>query len=302
MTQHTLRPRTLAIAAPLMALALAGCNSRPESKDVEAALGAVYGCPAFSLQGVKKTNGEPGPQGSYDVAFEYTVAVKGGEAGGVKFMTNWLYLVSEASATRQALAALDRQAPGAPAVEARIQAYDTQVTAELQQLIPCAGPEIDAVVEPLFVSAKEAAASATTAGLPIGIRLGRTGRMVRSEQGWYFKALAPGFSSLDMVTSSARPLALSPSKVPQMLGAASAEGVGSAERTLTGVLRRGLTDSCLAVTTDGAEKCYSLPGDPAQAQRILSTCTDGDACRVTGRFDDKAESVVGVSKAETVGH
>jgi hypothetical protein len=146
-----------------MALALAGCNSRPESKDIEAALGAVYGCPAFSLQGVKKTNGEPGPQGSYDVAFEYTVAVKGGEAGGVKFMTNWLYLVSEASATRQALAALDRQAPGAPAVESRIQAYDTQVTAELQQLIPCAGPEIDAVVGPLFVSAKEAAASATVA-------------------------------------------------------------------------------------------------------------------------------------------
>lgn len=298
MTQHTFKPLVLTIAAPLVALALAGCSSRPESKDIEAALGDVYECPALEVKGVKKINGEAGPQGSYDVAFEYAVAFKGGDAGGIKLMTDWLSLANERAEVNKAMLALDRQGSDAAPRRARLEAYETQITAELNKLIPCAGPQIDAVVRPLYDAGKEAlAGSAGTVGVPIGVHLVRTGRMVRSENGWYFKLLTPGFNSFDIVTSRPVALALPPSKVPQMLGAATTQSEGGNERTLTGVLRRGLTDSCLAVTVDGAEKCYGLPGDTGQVQRILTACADGDACSVTGRFDDQAESIVAITKA-----
>jgi hypothetical protein len=299
MTNRMHMRRTLAIALSLVALALTGCSSRPESKDIETALGDAYECPALEVKGVKKIDGEPGPQGSYDVAFEYTVAFKGGDAGGIKLMSDWLNLASESVAISKALIGFDRQVPATDPRKMRISAYQTQVGAELEKLIPCAGPQIDAIVRPLLDAGKEALTGSTGAvGVPIGVHVVRTGRMVRSESGWYFKVLTAGFNAFDVVTSRPVAFALPASKVPQLLGADAVQGAGAGEQTLTGVLRKGLTDSCFAVTVGGAETCYSLPGDADQVQRILTSCGDGDACAVTGTFDDKAESLGAVSKVE----
>lgn len=303
MTNRMHMPRTLAITLPFVALALTGCSSRPESKDIETALGEVYECPVLEVKGVKKIDGEPGPQGSYDVAFEYTVAFKGGDAGGIKLMSDWLNLASESAAISKALIGFDRQAPATDLRKMRISAYQTQVGAELEKLIPCAGPQIDAIVRPLLDAGREALAGSTGAvgvpiGMPIGVHVVRTGRMVRSEAGWYFKVLTAGFNAFDIVTSRPVAFALPASKVPQLLGADAVQGTGAGQQTITGVLRKGLTDSCFAVTVGGAETCYTLPGDADQVQRILTSCGDGDACAVTGTFDDKAESLGSVSKVE----
>lgn len=299
MTKRMHMPRMLAIALPFVALALTGCSSRPESKDIETALGDVYECPALEVRGVKKIDGEPGPQGSYDVAFEYTVAFKGGDAGGIKLMSDWLNLASESAAISKALIGFDRQVPATDPRKMRISAYQTQVSAELDKLIHCAGPQIDAIVRPLLDAGKEALAGSTgPVGVPIGVHVVRTGRMVRSESGWYFKVLTAGFNVFDIVTSRPVAFELPASKVPQLLGADAAQGAGPRQQALTGVLRRGLTDSCFAVTVGGAETCFSLPGDADQVQRILTSCGDGDACVVTGTFDDKAEGLEAVSRVE----
>ena len=82
MTNRIHMPRTPAIALALFAQGLAGCSSRPEAKDIEAALGNVYQCPALAVKGSKTIDGEPGPQGSYGVACDIVADVAHSPSAG----------------------------------------------------------------------------------------------------------------------------------------------------------------------------------------------------------------------------
>lgn len=62
----------------------------------------------------------------------------------------------------------------------------------------------------------------------------------------------------------------------------------------TAIIRKGQTDSCVAVSQASGEKCYGLPADAA---RIFSVCGDGDSCSITGQWDDKAETLTSSSVA-----
>ena len=129
------------------------------------------------------------------------------------------------------------------------------------------------------------------------VQIERRGVMVKSESGWYFDALAPGFDSVEPVKSQARAISQPASKVPGLLASVGTTSPTGNERALTGIIKAGATDSCLAVGgNDG--KCYGLPSDPAQAKRIFDVCKDGDQCTITGQFDEKAESLGAFSKVE----
>lgn len=289
------------LAGVLASLALlAGCSDKPSQADVAKALAAVYDCPILEVRDVKKLDGEQGPQGSYDVAVVYTVAIKGDEAAGIKLVTDWVHLRAEREAAVAAVSAVSRQAGRDDSRIKALNAYADQLNGALSALIPCGSPEIAAVVMPLYEKARETfKAGAGSVALPVGAQLSRSGRMRRSEQGWYFNQLAAGFSGFELVTARPSAVALPPSKVPglaNVMAPAAAEG----ERTLVGTIRRGATDSCIAVVQGGAEKCYGLPGETEQAQRIFGVCGDGDTCAVTGQWDDKAESLGAFGKVEKV--
>lgn len=295
---HLDRKTVSCLAVLPLALLAAGCSSKPGPADIEAALAAAYDCPVLEVRDVKKLNGEPGPQGTYNVDFSYTVAIKGGEAAAAKLLTDWVYLRNEAAAATKAGDTLYRGtftggvSKGDPRIKA-VDAYSDHVREELGKLVPCGGAEILAVVMPMYEQAKESfkAASGTIA-FPTGAQLARPGTLRKSENGWYFVAIAPGFSRFEMVNARPVAAALPPSKVPELMGQPS-----GGEQTLTGTIRVGTADSCLAVG-GGDGKCYGLPSEPAQAKRILDVCNDGDQCTITGQFDDKAESLGAFSKVE----
>jgi len=284
-----------ALCALPAALLLAGCNSKPGDSDVQAALAAVYECQALEVRDVKKLNGEPGPEGTYEVAFDYTVAFKGGEAGAAKILGDWVHLNKESDAARQARIDVERQSSKDDPRVQTLDAYVKQVDASMEQLVCGDNKEQVAVAVPLFKEGSEALkAGSGMVALPTGVRIVRTGLLSKSENGWYFRQLAVGFNSFDILQGRPTVFALPPSKVPTLLNAqASATG----ERTLTGIVHARLTDSCFTVTVDSAETCYAFPADPEQARRILSACGDGDRCSVTGKFDMQAESLGSVSKA-----
>jgi hypothetical protein len=119
----------------------------------------------------------------------------------------------------------------------------------------------------------------------------------KSERGWYFRQLPPGFHSFDVLQSRPVVVALPPSKVPGLVGAGAAT---ASERTLTGTVNARLTDSCLNVTTGSTDKCYALPADPGNLKSLLSICGDGDRCHVTGRFNEATSTLEAISKAEPV--
>lgn len=294
---HSLMGRLALVTSSLVLLA--GCSDKPSQGDVAKALAAVYECPILEVRDVKKLDGEPGPQGSYDVALSYTVAIKGGDGAGAKLLTEWVHLRAEREAVAAALRVL-HQAPQGDARVKALGAYDDQLTSALSALLPCGGPEMSAVVMPLYEKAREALkAGAGTAALPVGAQLSRPGRMRRSEQGWYFTQLAAGFSGFELVTTRPMALAMPASKVPGLVNVA-APAAAEGERTLVGTIRRGATDSCIAVMQGGVEKCYGLPGEPEQAQRIYGLCGDGDTCAITGTWDDNAESLGAFGKVEKV--
>lgn len=199
----------------LALLALAGCSSsKPGTSDIEAGLAAVYDCPILEVRDVKKLNGEPGPQGTYQVAVTYTVAFKGGESGAAKLLTDWVALRRDDLAAINAQIAMERESADDPRLPA-LKAYGEQTSAALSKLVPCGGKEFEAVVMPLYRQAEEAMkAGAGVAALPIGVQLVRPGVMGHSENGWYFRQLAPGFNSFEVLESRPVVFSVRPSKLP----------------------------------------------------------------------------------------
>lgn len=289
---NSIRRGLVLLSLPTVLL-FAGCSNKPEAPDIQKALSAEYGCPVVEVLDVEKLNGEPGQQGGYEVAFAYTVAFKGGQAGAIKLLSDWVYLNQEARAAADARFALERQtSKDDPRVQA-LASYAEQTDAKLTKLVPCDGKEIKAVVIPLYQEAEKVMkAGSGTASLPLGARLVRTGVLGKTERGWLFRQLALGFNSFEMQASPPAVISLPQSQVPGIL---SAKAPATAELTLAGVIRKGQTDSCVAVTRAGVEKCYGLPVD---ATRIFSICGDGDSCSITGQWDDKTESLTAFTRVE----
>lgn len=295
--------RVLGLLALAAAALLTGCTSgKPGASDIEHALLEAYGCPAVEFRDVKKLDGAPGPNGTYNVGFSYSVGFKGGEAAAIRFLTEWTHLRSERVVIADALRPLTapgRNHAGTADTEqiAVLKAYETQVEARLNDVQKCSSPDISMLLD----AAQQAIDAKTpTVALPVSAQVVKASSMNRTEQGWHLNQVVFNLVSFDLLTSKPAPFALPPSKVPGLLGATQVSTGTEGERTLVGVIRGGATDSCLAVTEGGAEKCYGLPGDAAQAQRIFSACKDGDSCSITGQFDAKSESLGAFSKVEKV--
>ena len=297
MSTQIIRRSLASFAIPVVAVALAACSSStPSASDVEKAWNEAYGCPALEIRDVKKLDGRPGPQGSYSTEFSYSVAIKGGEAAAGKLLTDYLYAQSELDAVKQALLIRLPKPASDPQVVA-LKAYNGQLAARLEQLGPCGSPDFASMLE---ITQQALNTKAPTVAVPIAAQVRRSNAMERSESGWHLNMMVSVVHSFDVQTSKPMQLAMPPSKVPGLLGEAGAGAAASAERTLTGTLRIGQTDSCFAVPGGGDEKCYGLPGDPVQAKRILDACKDGEQCKITGEFNDKAESLGAFSKVEKV--
>lgn len=286
--------RGLALLSLPAVILFAGCSNKPETSDVQHALSAEYDCPVVEVRDVEKLNGEPGQQGGYEVAFAYTVTFKGGQEGARKLLSEWVYLNKEARATADARFALERQAPKDDPRVIALATHAEQIDGKLAKLVPCDGKEIQAAVIPMYKEAEKVMeAGSGTAPLPFAVKLVRTGVLSKTEKGWFFRQLALGFNSFEMLETSSAAFSLPPSKVPAILNAAAAPS--PVERTMSGVIRKGQTDSCVAVSQASGEKCYGLPADAA---RIFAVCGDGDSCSITGQWDDKAETLTAISRVE----
>lgn len=291
------RTRRVLGGAMLAAAALmTGCSSSaPSSSDIERAWNEAYGCPTLEIRDFKKLDGKPGPQGSYEADFSYSVAIKGGEAAAGKLLTDYLYVQSEQGAVKQALLMrLDKPASD-PQVVA-LKAYASQLTSRLEQLSACNSPDFAAMLE---ITEQAINANSPSIAVPVAAKVSRSNAMEKSESGWHLNMMVAVLHSFDVQSSKPMQFAKPPSKVPELLGSGSA-AAPAGEQRLVGTIHRGATDSCLAVVEAGAEKCYGLPSDPAQAQRIFGACADGDECAITGLFDHKAESLGAFSKVEKV--
>ncbi len=282
-------------------VSLAGCSGKPGASDIERALVTAYDCPLLDIRDVKKLNGVPGPQGTYDVAFSYVVAVKGDESTAVKTLTEATFAFAEFEAVQEAvrhqqnLQPLGKEAdPGDPLL-----AYQQEVQKRSAELNPCASMESASIWDIQIELAKRTMLAKTNpAVFQIGSNIARTGRMAKTEQGWAFEQLTPTFDDVQALMSHPAPVVWPASKLAGILAQGAAPASTADERTLVGTIRDGKTDSCLEVSVGGADKCYRLPSEPVQALRIFDICKGGDLCAITGQFDDKAESLGTFSKVE----
>ncbi len=72
------------------------------------------------------------------------------------------------------------------------------------------------------------------------------------------------------------------------------------DKTITGTMKWGTTDSCLEVQNEKNTKCYGFAASGAVASTLRSACSQGDKCTVTGKFDDDKEEVLSVTTAAVV--
>lgn len=300
-----IRSVTRAVAVVVCVVGLAACSSKPETADIQKDLAEAYACPVIELSDVKKADGAAVDGKLYDVSFTHTVSIKGGVDAAAKLFSEWAYLEAQVQPTQIALdkalfdadvRAAQGQLPSGrnadPEVRRLTQAKE-QLVSRLASLMPCETIEAVTRLQVMRSAAEEAAGSGQSQiAVPVAIKVRGTGRMGKAESGWHFVGM-PAFSTAEIVTATATYPRFKSEAAPNM-------GVPSESRRLVGKVRAGSTDSCLEVSVSGDTKCYTLPGEPEVASRIVSTCKDGDMCAITGQFDDKNEKLIQFGKAEKV--
>ena len=240
---------------------ITGCSLRPTENDIQRDLSSAYQCSILEVKNVKKIDGKSFDDG-YGVRFSYEILVSGGEKTAVEWMKRVAYLKEEKELVYAKLAKEKRNGDASQATQDKILDYLDEFKKEENKLQPCNSMEAITVLMAMNEASKEIINGAKgKIALPIGVRAGRGGAMAKSESGWHFSMLAPGFRSFELVYSTPEKYDQPQSKFSMLMADTEKDDSSNKELKLTGEIRSSQTDSCLEVQEPEGTKCYTLPGE-----------------------------------------
>lgn len=207
--------RLISLAVCSAAILLTACSNKPGDADIQQDLAATYECPILEVSDVKKVDGAEVDGKVYEVAFTYTVSIKGGAEAAGKMFAEWSYLDAQMHPTQLALekaqfdadtriangqASGDRNAD--PEVRRLTEAKD-QLVNRINALVPCQAQEALTRLLIMRGTAEEAAKSGQSKiAVPVAIKVRGNGHMGKAESGWHFVD-TPALSTVEVVTERA---------------------------------------------------------------------------------------------------
>ena len=271
---------------------LAACSSKPESADIRKEMVAAFDCPILELSEVNKVDGAAAGDNLYDVAFTYTLAIKGGQSAATNLFAEWYFLsdqmhLANMAETRARLTQSDdKKADEAIGVQ-------KQIATRIGALMPCQLPLADSRARLMFTEFATAAKSGQEKiAVPWAEKIFGQGRMRKSESGWRFIGM-PHLTLKEIVKSE-------PVEYPKFKPLVTVESQGSAtEKDITarGKLISGRQDS---IIEGGNGEGPGFMTQSAVAKEIFAVCGDGDICEVQGKVDPRDGFLTSVSSVKKI--
>ncbi|WP_147692796.1 lysozyme inhibitor LprI family protein [Vogesella mureinivorans] len=207
--------RLISLAVCSAAILLTACSNKPGDADIQQDLAATYECPILQVSDVKKVDGAETDGKVYEVAFTYTVSIKGGAEAAGKMFAEWSHLDAQMHPTQLALEKAQyeadvRIASGQiggdrntdPEVRRLSQAKE-QLENRINTLVPCQSLEALSRLQIMRSAAEEAAKSGQSQiAVPVAIKMRGNGHMGKAESGWHFVD-TPALSTVEVVTETA---------------------------------------------------------------------------------------------------
>jgi uncharacterized protein YecT (DUF1311 family) len=194
---------------------LSACSNKPGDTDIQQDLAATYECPILQVSDVKKVDGAEVDGKVYEVAFTYTVSIKGGAEAAGKMFAEWSHLDAQMHPTQLALekaqfdadtriangqASGDRNAD--PEIRRLTETKD-QLVNRINALVPCQTQEALTRLLIMRGTAEKAAKSdQSQIAVPVAIKVRGNGHMGKAESGWHFVD-TPALSTVEVVTETA---------------------------------------------------------------------------------------------------
>lgn len=198
-------------AAALLAciVGLSACSSKPGASDIQKELSEMYVCPLLAVSDLKKTDGAEGAGKQYEVAFTYTVSLKGSAENALKMYSQWQSLEEQAVAQDDAMVAAgfhiymnpNLDTSQYPPQVGQAVANRKQINERLATVMPCQQmAEMYRLIE-MRGSVQDAAKSgAERIKVPLGEKLRAVGTMEKAESGWHFTGM-PSISVEQVISS-----------------------------------------------------------------------------------------------------
>jgi uncharacterized protein YecT (DUF1311 family) len=208
--------RLISLAVCSAAILLTACSNKPGDTDIQQDLAATYECPILAVSDVKKVDGAEVDDKVYEVAFTYTVNIKGGAEAAGKMFAEWSHLDAQMHPTQLALEKAQYEADvriasgqvggdrnADPEVRRLSQAKE-QLENRINTLVPCQSLEALSRLQIMRSAAEEAAKSGQSQiAVPVAIKVRGNGHMGKAESGWHFVD-TPALSTVEIVTETAK--------------------------------------------------------------------------------------------------
>lgn len=278
----------------LMALSITGlaaCSSKPDSADIKKEMAAVLDCPILELSEVNKVDGASVGDNLYDVAFTYTLAIKGGQAAATKLFAEYMFLSEQRDLAIRVRDSGVMQ--GDQAKEQSGAALVGQIVSRMQSLQPCQSPLAESRIGVMSLGIYDAIKSGQEkVSVPWAEKIYGQGRMRKSESGWRFIGM-PQLTQKEVVKSE-------PVEYPKFKPLVTVESQSSAtEKDITarGKLIPGRQDSIIE-GENGEGPGFMTQS--AVAKEIFAVCGDGDICEVQGKIDPRDGFLTSVSSVKKI--
>lgn len=207
--------RLISLAVCSAAILLTACSNKPGDTDIQQDLAATYECPILAVSDVKKVDGAEAEGRQYEVAFTYTVSIKGGAEAAGKMFAEWSHLDAQMHPTQLALEKAQYEADvriasgqvggdrnADPEVRRLSQAKE-QLENRINTLVPRQSLEALSRLQIMRSAAEEAAKSGQSQiAVPVAIKVRGNGHMGKAESGWHFVD-TPALSTVEVVTETA---------------------------------------------------------------------------------------------------
>ena len=297
----------------LCATGLTACSSKPDSSDIQKELAEAYKCRVLELSEVKKNDGAEVGKNLYDVAFSYTISVKGGKESAANLLAEWDFLDSQLALAVKKYEQADREESDriwqsrGPVASMSISAEEmrrspkvqqallvkTEITNRLNTLVPCENyPEVFVLQSMLHEFRGAAKSGQDKIAVPYVAKMSTIGRMAKSEKGWHFAAM-PNLTPPELIKSD-------PMAYPKFKPLVTEEAKSSAAQkdiTARGKLISGRQDSI--IEGDNGEGSGFMT-QSAVAKEIFAVCGDGDICEVQGKVDPRDGFLTSVSSVKKI--
>ena len=300
----------------IIALCVAGltaCSSKPGSSDIQKELAEAYKCRVLELSEVKKNDGAEVGKNLYDVAFSYTISVKGGKGFATNLLAEWDFLDSQRELAVKKYEQAEREetdriiqnrspaASGVISIEEirknpKVQQANlmkAEITNRLNTLVPCENYLEVFVLQSMLHEFREAAKSGQEKiPAPFVAKISTVGRMAKSEKGWHFAAM-PNLVPPELIKSE-------PMAYPKFKPLVTEESKSSADAkdiTARGKLISGRQDSIIEGENGEGP---SFMTQSAVAKEIFAVCSDGDVCEIQGKVDPRDGFLTSVSSVKKI--